>query len=240
MTDSDADCKNQKKKPFYYTPQSEISSLQLTIYLLRCFFPVPQEDHTGRTIRITATPGGFPARFALVRKRRAYHAPFVWTVLDLPAGRIVEELLDPFDADLFGVDQFADTAQPFDVVFRIEPVSPLPRREDKTMFLIQTQRLCRRPNQLCSHAHGVERRVLVFEHIQIIDYHMLLSSPKVFVYRGIRIVILSMSSSTPMMIRTAPLTILIALKCFFSLLNDDRNALMATAERIKGTPRPSE
>jgi hypothetical protein len=31
-----------------------------------------------------------------------------------------------------------------------------------------------------------------------------------------------------------PLVILIALKCLFSLLNEDRNALMATAERMNG------
>src|SRR5512135_3767331 len=77
------------------------------------------------------------------------------------------------------MDQLAETTQPIDVIFGIEPVSPLPRREDQAMLLVKTQRLCRGPDQFCRHAHGVKRRVLVFQYVLFSDYHMISSSPSV-------------------------------------------------------------
>jgi hypothetical protein len=53
-------------------------------------------------------------------------------------------------------------------------------------------------------------------------------------------VMLFVTRSSPMATRMTPLVIFMALKCFLNLSKEERNALMAMAERMKGTPRPSE
>src|SRR6185369_11022563 len=103
-----------------------------------------------------------PAWLALVREGGAYGPPLVGAILDLPARCVVQELLDPLDADLFGVDQLADAAKPLDVIFRIQPVPALARGQDQSVLLVEPQCLRRGADKLCGYPHGIERRVLVF------------------------------------------------------------------------------
>ena len=144
------------------------------------------------------------------------------------------------------MDQLPDAAQPLDVVLGVEPVPALPRRQDQAVLLVEPQRLRRRPHQLCRHSHGVERRILVFQYIQAIGYHNFLTFSHVLRIVDVSSVILSVTSRTPMMIRMTPLVILMALKCFFSLLegrqeradgNGRKDEGDAQAERVEGQER---
>ncbi len=132
------------------------------LLLFRRLLPVLEIHHAARAVVVHPAAGRLPAGFALVGKRAAHKPAFIRTILDLPAGRIIEEFFDAFDADFLGMDQLADTTQPLDVVFRIEPVPTLAGREYQAVLLIEPERLRGRSYELCRHTHCVEGRILVF------------------------------------------------------------------------------
>src|SRR4030067_129079 len=233
----------QKYGPSFCTFQFSILNFQFdanAALLLRRLFAVPHVDHAGLAFPFFLAARKLPAGLALVGERGAGRAPLIRTILDLPARRVVEELFDPLDADLLGMDQLPYAPAPFDVVLRVQPVPALTGRQYQAVLLIEPQGLRSGPPKPRGHAHRIERRVLVFPDIRIFRYHKsFIFSPIIIAYDVI-IVILFVIRSRPIAIRITPLVTLMALKCSFTFLNEDRNALMATAERIKGRPRPRE
>lgn len=144
-------------------------------FLFCRFLAVLQENHAGRAIVLHAALGCLPAGFALVGKGGADRAPVVGAILDLPAGRVIEQFFDAFNADLLMMDQLPDTAQPLDVVLGVQPVPAFAGGEDQPVLLIEPQGLRGGAHQFCSHSHGIERRVFIFEYIQAISYHNVLT-----------------------------------------------------------------
>ncbi len=134
----------------------------MLVLFFRCLLSVLEEDHTGRAVIVHSAPSGFPAGLALVGERGADKPPVVGTILDLPARGVVEKLFDAFDADLLGVNQFPDTAKPLYIVFGVQPVSALPRRENQAVLLVKPQGLGCGTHKLCGDPHGIKRCVLVF------------------------------------------------------------------------------
>lgn len=56
---------------------------------------------------------------------------------DFPAWCVFKEFLNSLNADFLGMNQFPDTFQPFDVIFRVIPVFIFSSRFNETVLFIK-------------------------------------------------------------------------------------------------------
>lgn len=96
-----------------------------------------------------------PARLGLVYVGGAV-APSVLGALGyLPARGVFQKFLDAVDADFLGVDEFAEAAEPLDVVLRVVAVLVAAGGFNQAVLLVKPQRLIRRAYKLCHYTDGV-------------------------------------------------------------------------------------
>lgn len=96
---------------------------------------------------------------------------FFRTVHYLPAGSIVEELLDAFDTYLLFVNKVAKAFEPFNVVLRVVSVFVSPGRLDKAVLFIKAKSLIGGSHKFGGNPNGKKRKIFPLGILQIFLFH---------------------------------------------------------------------